>query len=165
MLDTQSTFLFSDILSMNARLAQFLFFQEELYKVVAVNNSTEIASISVVFEPKYDTLVICDSPTSEDAELLEKILVAVKLSSSSIDLMACSTNSMAGFEKIFKNSVTKKIINFGVNLPQIEQYFLPQLYVIQQEGELIYLYSENLSKINQSPEAKKKLWANLKSMF
>ncbi len=150
---------------MNARLAHFLFFQEVLYKVDTTESSAENDANIAEFEAKHSTLVLSETLSSEEAELLEKILSAVKLSFSSIDLIILEKNPNIVLDNIIGNHINTKIINFGVDLSQIYPQFSSELYLLQQKDAQIYLYAENLSIINKNADSKKKLWAKLKNIY
>jgi len=107
-----------------------------------------VPPITIVIDEPWEKL------ETENKELLEKILLSVKLSMASARII-CHSN----FDFTLMIELSPKIIVFGDAPTGINQY-----EVIQNEKSKI-LFSSPLSQIATEPSLKQKLWESLKLLF
>lgn len=97
--------------------------------------------------------------SNEETELLGKILVAVKLKITDVEI--CSENEHLSAVKTAKN--VAKIVVFG-NFMGAKK--MPETYKVLNVGTQRYLFSDTMSSINTNKNGEKvKLWESLKEMF
>lgn len=172
---------------MDRQLAKYLFANEVLFtsglaerpainaikseslKKGIVSESTpakEAIPDSPIFKATKSILILVEKITTSQTELLEKILGALKLSLSDVDLINLSEIKITNLNSILDQGVSKKVINFGVSNSTLLLNSSIQKYQKKQEPGYLFLESETLEVIEKNQnEEKKLLWNSLKDLF
>ena len=161
----------------NTTALQQLFAGEDIYllkeKCVAklsVQNTEISGQIapppkSQYYQPKQKVIILVNSLNSVDSELLGKILGAVKLDLSSVDIIELVKSQDINLSQIFVQKSVNQVITFGVNLSELSLNVSLNPYQILEKEGIKFIYSDSLSDIQNDIPKKKALWGSLKGMF
>ena len=131
---------------------------------------TEIPSQTTIptvqyYQPKQKVIILVNSLNSVDSELLGKILGAVKLDLSSVDIIELVKSQDIDLSQIFVQKSVNQVITFGVNLSALNLNVSLNPYQILEKEGIKFIYSDSLSDIQNDIPKKKALWGSLKGMF
>jgi len=148
----------------------YLFKDEFVIPTLFVNNiethgQTTLITEKNYYQPKQKAIILLNSLNPADSELLGKILGAVKLDLSSVDIIELAKNKSIDLSQIFTQNSVDQLITFGVNLSEINiDIFLTPYQIFEKQG-IKFIYSDSLSDIQHDIPKKKALWGSLKAMF
>lgn len=134
------------------------------YQIIENQNSNE-TSVDLSNHPT--TIVLCKSHdlTEENKELLVKILKAVGETIETVDMVSVDQNGQHHLNEIIKESHTRVLLSFEVNLNNNGLNIHQRLYHIIKISDLSILISEALSTLSVKKEAKMKLWQELQKLY
>ena len=143
--------------------------KEEFVAKLPLQN-TEILSQTTIltvqyYQPKQKVIILVNSLNSVDSELLGKILGAVKLDLSSVDIIELVKSQDIDLSQIFVQKSVNQVITFGVNLSALSLNVSLNPYQILEKEGIKFIYSDSLSDIQNDIPKKKALWGSLKGMF
>jgi len=148
----------------------YLFKDEFVIPTLFVNNIETHGQTTPIteknyYQPKQKVIILLNSLNPADSELLGKILGAVKLDLSSVDIIELAKNKSIDLSQIFTQNSVNQLIAFGVNLSEINiDIFLTPYQIFEKQG-IKFIYSDSLSDIQHDIPKKKALWGSLKAMF
>ena len=117
------------------------------------------------YQPKQKVIILVNSLTPTDSELLGKILGAVKLDLQSVDLIELDKNQEVNLSQIFKQKFVNQVITFGIDLLKVSLDVKLIPYQIHENQGVKFIYSNSLPDIQNDIPKKKALWGSLKEMF
>lgn len=117
------------------------------------------------YQPKQKVVILVNSLTPTDSELLGKILGAVKLDLQSVDIVDSDQVQEVNLSQIFTQKFVKQVISFGVDLSKVNLDVELIPYQIFENQGIQFTYSDALSSIQNDIPKKKALWVSLKEMF
>lgn len=129
-----------------------------------IHNQTTIPTVRY-YQPTQKVIILVNSLNSVDIELLGKILGAVKLDLSSVDIIELVESQDIDLSQIFVQNSVKQVITFGVNLSELSLNVSLNPYQILEKEGIKFIYSDSLSDIQNDIPKKKALWGSLKGMF
>lgn len=175
---------------MNANLANYLFEKETLYrnpvilekreieekqviateKPLVVHENTPISKDKIMPLPsplrlKHKVLILTESISENEKSFLSKILNAVGLTLSQVDLVELNKVQTIDYQFFIAQKVTKKFISFGVGLGKLNWNILLNLYQVKNIDQIDYLLSDELRIVEADLNLKRSLWVALKLMF
>ena len=117
------------------------------------------------YQPKQKVLILLNTLTQADSELLGKILGAVKLDLQLVDVIELAKNRDIDLSQIFIQKSVNQVITFGINLSELKlDVSLIPYQILEMQG-IKFIYSDSLSAIQHDIPKKKALWGSLKEMF
>lgn len=131
------------------------------------NQEEEISKDEIVFQMKTHHLFIFNSINSDEKDFLLKIVQALGLSFTKIDLLDISKNPLVDFKQTIYENTIRTIIFFG---EKSGKDFLPKLgltpYHPKNIKNINFLFVDQLAQVseNQNNE-KRRLWEALKGIF
>ena len=174
---------------MDSNLANYLFNKEILYrdafaetktievkpaiveKVKVVENPVA-SSTKVIVKPivstfvfKHKVLILTDSISEAEKELLSKILGAIGTSLDQVDLVELSKTQTLDYQSFTSQNITEKFISFGVGLGKLDWDILLSIYKPKRSGGVVFLLSDELRILEGKKDLKQTLWNALKLMF
>jgi len=117
------------------------------------------------YQPKQKVIILVNSLTPTDSELLGKILGAVKLDLQSVDILDLGKNQEINLSQIFTQKFVNQVISFGVDLSKVSLDVELIPYQIFENQGIKFTHSDSLSSIQNDIPKKKALWVSLKVMF
>jgi DNA polymerase III psi subunit len=117
------------------------------------------------FVPSHRVVILVNSINEADKILLSKILTAVKLDLSKIELMDLSELKKMNVKTALSQNLISHFITFGVPLPNIKLEIPLMAYQIKEIKSIRFLFSDELKNLHQDVERKKALWKALQEMF
>jgi DNA polymerase III psi subunit len=177
--------------TMDANLANYLFNKEILYRnafsevkptivkadVVEKIKITEkpvatpspaqeiVKPIVPTFVFKHKVLILTDSISDVEKTLLIKILGAIGTSLEQVDLIELSKVHSLDYQSFTSQSITQKVISFGVGLGKLNWNILLNLYQPKNVSGVDFILSDELRVLEENINLKKTLWSALKAMF
>lgn len=120
-----------------------------------------------VFKMKTQYLFVFHGLNNESKDFLLKILQALGLSFTKVDLLDIEKSPLVDFKETIYDNTIKNIVFFG---EKSGKDFLPKLglplYEVKTLKNIQFVYSEELSVVSQNKEnQKRKLWEILKETF
>ena len=125
--------------------------------------STETTPI--YYQPQQKVIIVLNRLNTADSELLGKILGAVKLDLSSVDIIEIAKNKAVDLSQIFIQKSVNQVVVFGINLSELNLDVPLIPYQILEKQGIKFIYSDLLSDIQNDIPKKKALWGSLKEMF
>ncbi len=120
---------------------------------------------TVYYQPKQKVIILLNSLNPTDSDLLGKILGAVKLDLSSVDVVEIDKTKDINLSQIFTQNSVSQLITFGINLLKVNLDVKLIPYQILEKQGVKFIYSDSLSDIQHDIPKKKALWGSLKGMF
>ena len=117
------------------------------------------------YQPKQKVIILVNSLTPTDRELLGKILGAVKLDLQSVDIVDFDQDQEINLSQIFTQKFVNQVITFGIDLSKVSLNVKLIPYQIQENQGIKFIYSILLPDIQNDIPKKKALWGSLKEMF
>lgn len=117
------------------------------------------------YQPQQKVIIVLNKLNQADGELLGKILGAVKLDLSSVDIIEVAQSKAVDLSQIFVQKSVNQVVVFGINLSELNLEVALIPYQIFEKQGIKFIYSESLSDIQNDIPKKKALWGSLKEMF
>ncbi|RFS13948.1 DNA polymerase III subunit psi [Emticicia sp. C21] len=124
-----------------------------------------VKPVVVPLKLNHPFLVITDVISDDEKALLGKILGAVGLSLSQIDLIEIQKTQHIDYPSFIAQKVTTKFISFGVGLSRLNWDIMLVPYQIKNVSGIDFLLANDLRAIAADTTLKKNLWAALQKMF
>ncbi len=144
------------------------------YKVFVIPEFSEISTMLSGENQKHILIGFADENNPEMDAFLEKIMTAATLHipTDCLLLKKLETEAIPSFSQIQNKNTINKAVLFGISPKDLGLKITPPLpkdsfgkYFPTEFNNCTFLFIDNLSKINTSPELKKDLWSCLKEMF
>lgn len=113
----------------------------------------------------HKVLVITDVISEDEKMLLGKILGAVGLSLTQIDLIEIQKTQEIDYPSFIAQKVTTKFISFGVGLSKLNWDLMLVPYQVRSVSGVDFLLANDLGTIATDTTLKRNLWAALQEMF
>ena len=120
---------------------------------------------AVLYRPKHKVVILVGELNPADAELLEKILGAVKLTLQNVEVIEMSKTSMIDLSHIFTQKSVSQLISFGVMMSEVNLMLRLTPYQILESKGIKFISGVSLSDLQNNIPKKKLLWGALKEMF
>ena len=117
------------------------------------------------FVPSHRVVILVNNISEADKVLLSKILVAVKLDLSKVDLVELSLLKTMNVKTALSQNLISHFITFGIPMPNIKLEIPLMAYQIKEIKSIRFLFSDALSELQNDVEKKKALWKALQEMF
>ena len=149
--------------------------KEEIVPVVTTFVSPPIHTIKEVQQPSvqkpavlhlnHDVLVLTETISENEKAFLGKILSAVGLSLSQIDLIATQQTPYIDFTALMAQKTATKLISFGVAPSKLSWDVALAPYTLKNVSGIAILLANDLATLSTDTSHKKNLWAALQIMF
>jgi hypothetical protein len=171
---------------MNRQLASYLFENEVLFtsdnivmpekepvRTEIIKDQTVATEIVATVNPDHEifktsksVLILVNSISNSQTELLSKILGAIKLTLNDVDLIDLSKKNIQSLESLINQGHSKKIINFGVASSKINYNLTQTKYTKTSQNSLLFLLCDGIEVVEKNEKDEKKLlWNALKDLF
>jgi DNA polymerase III psi subunit len=117
------------------------------------------------FVPSHRVVILVNNISEADKVLLSKILVAVKLDLSKVDLVELSLLKTMNVKTALSQNLISHFITFGIPMPNVKLEIPLMAYQIKEIKSIRFLFSDELKNLHQDVEKKKALWKALQEMF
>ena len=136
-------------------------------KPVAATSPTQeiIKPILPTFVFKHKVLILTDSISEVEKELLSKILRAIGTSLDQVDLVELNKVHSLDYQSFTSQNITQKVISFGIGLGKLNWNILLNLYQPKNVLGVDFILSDELRILEENINLKKTLWNALKLMF
>ena len=137
------------------------------YKVFVIPELSEISAMLSGENQKHILIGFTDENNPEMDAFLDKILTAAKLHipTDCLLLKRLGDEALPSFSQIFNKNTIDKAVLFGILPKDLGLKITPPQYLPIEFNNCTFLFIDNLSKINNSPELKRDLWSCLKEIF
>jgi DNA polymerase III psi subunit len=117
-----------------------------------------------IYIPDQKVLVLVNAITEPEKLFLNKILGAINLDLSNVNLLILSELDNKNLKSILQQNLLTQLVTFGVPLVKINIEILLTPYQIREVEGVKLLYSDSLSEIENDIPKKTALWKALKAM-
>lgn len=121
--------------------------------------------IAVPLKLNHKVLVIADVISDDEKTFLSRILGAVGLSLSQIDLIEIQKIQHIDYDSFIAQKITTQFISFGIGLSRLNWDLMLVPYQIRTASGIDFLLANDLGAIATDTTLKKNLWAALQKMF
>lgn len=118
-----------------------------------------------VLQLNHDVLVLTEIISEDEKAFLGKILSAVGLSLSQIDLLATQQTPYLDFTALMAQKTATKLISFGVAPSKLGWNVALAPYTLKNVSGIDFLLANDLATVSTDTSHKKNLWAALQIMF
>jgi DNA polymerase III psi subunit len=133
-------------------------------KEVVADLPVQVVEQTPLYVPDQKVLVLVNTITDSEKVFLNKILGAINLDLSNVNLLILSELDNKNLKSILQQNLLTQLVTFGVPLVKINIEILLTPYQIREVEGVKLLYSDALSEIENDIPKKKALWNALKSM-
>jgi DNA polymerase III psi subunit len=131
-------------------------------KEVVADLPVQVVEQTPLYVPDQKVLVLVNTETEK--VFLNKILGAINLDLSNVNLLILSELDNKNLKSILQQNLLTQLVTFGVPLVKINIEILLTPYQIREVEGVKLLYSDALAEIENDIPKKKALWNALKSM-
>ena len=137
------------------------------YKVFVIPELSEISAMLSGKNQKHILIGFTDENNPEMDAFLDKIMTAATLHipTDCLLLKRLGDEALPSFSQMQNKNTINKAVLFGISPKDLGLKITPPQYSLIDFNHCTFLFVDNLSKINTSPELKKDLWLCLKEMF
>ena len=137
------------------------------YKVFVIPEFSEISAMLSGENQKHILIGFADENNPEMDAFLDKIMTAASLHipTDCLLLKRLKGEALPSFSQIQNKNTINKAVLFGISPKDLGLKITPPQYFPTEFNNCTFLFIDNLSKINTSPQLKKDLWSCLKEMF
>ena len=137
------------------------------YKVFVIPEFSEISAMLSGENQKHILIGFTDENNPEMDVFLDKIMTAASLHipTDCLLLKRLKGEALPSFSQIQNKNTINKAVLFGISPKDLGLKITPPQYFPTEFNNCTFLFIDNLSKINTSPQLKKDLWSCLKEMF
>ena len=137
------------------------------YKVFVIPELSEISAMLSGKNQKHILIGFTDKNNPEMDAFLDKIMTAATLHipTDCLLLKRLGDEALPSFSQMQNKNTINKAVLFGISPKDLGLKITPPQYSLIDFNHCTFLFVDNLSKINTSPELKKDLWLCLKEMF
>ena len=159
---------------MNRQIANYLFTNEILYSTKEIN----LEKVAPIIESNEKNTIQFDKELfilsyqmkDEEKVFLEKILSSIGFNLETISLLEIKKNNafdkeIITYQEFINQEKTKTLISFDVALAKLNWNQTLPINETKTFGNVNFLLTESLSKIENNINSKKALWANLQKLF
>lgn len=133
-------------------------------KMVVPSPPVQVVEQTPTYVPDQKVLVLVNTITEPEKLFLNKILGAINLDLSSVNLLILSELDNKNLKSILQQNLITQLVTFGVPLVKINIEILLTPYQIREVEGVKLLYSDSLSEIENDIPKKTALWKALKAM-
>ncbi len=123
--------------------------------------------VEEVFVPQvnHQVLILVEHLSEADKDLLTKIIAAVKLDLTKVEVLDLATIGKANLRPVLSSRAVKQLVTFGIPLFTINLEIPLIPYQVRTIQGVHFLYADMLSELQNDVPKKKALWGALKQMF